>query len=997
MQDWDQYLAWNEAIAGCVFPQLEIPSPVYLDLEDEHLEALGEWMGVNPDEVQAALASAVAATLRLHGGPKQVFAEHTTRLRAWRLSRSSDLESPPPVLALLALLSATAESMRQSDGMSDANYYGRLAQLLDATEHKDRIAAGYRQVAERYWKALNDWLTSQDGYRGLPTAYGLQHRFVGLPLSQALVRKGDRERLVGFFQTFGLSPGSQVAPDEIESLLNVWVSRQPCPATRTFERMWKRAPARPRIAQTAAVALANWDGTLPSSRGDVGEASSRAVLMLELGTFPKRRFKLGILIHAPRPLESRTGRILSSADAAVDVTLHPAGSGALSLGDEMQLDTSSLLEGVFEVNDSLTSARVVRRPKRAVPFKQDPLSQRWVEIDQVLLGDDIRLVAHADLEPRLDTVLDRIARPGWSKITTQFPGVPEGWIVYKDVEILGHPGELVRSGGFDDLACLVPLTSRQVRIHGGFQLPGSASKKWHIASPPEIRAVSDNPDGVSIQIIRFTDQDEEEAVEEVVVSAHDPQGVLVVDLAEALLDPGSYRVDMLEDGKAASSTHFQLSSGDSPDLTNWSRITPVQPELDAQLGFLGVEGSPATVGISEIAAKCPAPAWWEGTSKSRTTAAATTVALPDPASCIYTGRHHEVIEQAELDSKGRPRQATVEGRCKGCGLVRKYSTNYYRNRWRHNQRREAQQAVRVIDLSTVAPVRSEEEKNWELLLDALFHVGGGSWSTFERIAMQVEPTGIFVDHTSRLLEVLGHINIARHPDTLKPERWEIVETRLNSSPGGTVQYAGYWPDSLSNEVFGRVEDLGGTVDAAANPNGPATWLTTLPSGEHPNPFPAPVVDVAAEILNNLPSLSEVTNALPRRSADMTGMVSKFDPLSASWVDAETIAGVGGYRVRRFGTVDFVRTVADLAKDVVAISTVQLSKHIAAQLMGAPPLLSYDETTKELRVPKGADLPGMIGRAAVAFSGREPLVAGRSLVYSNVPRWGADKLYAVFSH
>ena len=128
MADWDRYLAWNEAIAACVFPPLQTPSPAYLDLEDEQLELLGEWMDLPPDEVLEELASAVATTLDLEGGPQRVFSGHSIRLRRWRTTRADQggLESPPPVLALLALLSATAESMRQADGMSDANYYGDL-------------------------------------------------------------------------------------------------------------------------------------------------------------------------------------------------------------------------------------------------------------------------------------------------------------------------------------------------------------------------------------------------------------------------------------------------------------------------------------------------------------------------------------------------------------------------------------------------------------------------------------------------------------------------------------------------------------------------------------------------------------------------------------------------------------------------------------------------------------------------------------------------------
>ena len=68
---------------------------------------------------------------------------------------------------------------------------------------------------------------------------------------------------------------------------------------------------------------------------------------------------------------------------------------------------------------------------------------RWVETEQVLLGDDVMLLAHKDLETQLMTVLDAIARPGWSLVTETYPGLPDDWRVFRDVEVFSHPGDLI--------------------------------------------------------------------------------------------------------------------------------------------------------------------------------------------------------------------------------------------------------------------------------------------------------------------------------------------------------------------------------------------------------------------------------------------------------------------------------------------------------------------------------------------------------------------------
>ena len=83
--------------------------------------------------------------------------------------------------------------------------------------------------------------------------------------------------------------------------------------------------------------------------------------------------------------------------------------------------------------------------------------------------------------------------------------------------MFSHPGDLVKSSGMDDLAPLVPLTSSQLRVAGGFALPGQLRGKWHSWQPPEIRAVSDVPGGFEVRLIDVVGwEDEPEQVEETV-------------------------------------------------------------------------------------------------------------------------------------------------------------------------------------------------------------------------------------------------------------------------------------------------------------------------------------------------------------------------------------------------------------------------------------------------------------------------------------------------
>ena len=147
----------------------------------------------------------------------------------------------------------------------------------------------------------------------------------------------------------------------------------------------------------------------------------------------------------------------------------------------------------------------------------------------------------------------------------------------------------------------------------------------------------------------------------------------------------------------------------------------------------------------------------------------------------------------------------------------------------------------------------------------------------------------------------------------------------------------------------------------------------------------------------LPTLSSVVAALPRRGAHVAGKIRWFDLKSAKWIDSADLASPGAYRITRFSTVDVVRTAEDVDSGCMATSTVQLSKHGAALILGERALLAYNRSKEELVVPLGADLPGLYGRAAVLASGLLPTVSDRRLVYHQVPSDLAGHLAHVHTH
>ena len=209
--------------------------------------------------------------------------------------------------------------MAASDGLRDTNYYARLTELLGTPEARERWRRPTETVPRSCWGSLNRWLEPRDGERGTPTASQVgPHRYVGIPLSQALIRRADRQRMLRFFTDMGLPARAQIPDPELERLFSYWIGRDPCPSPR-LARLWARDSQRVRVMEALKASLQSWDGRAEATT-TAGDARGRIRLTLSYGTFPRRRFSLGALAFFDQAAKPRSARIISaSGRPAVDL------------------------------------------------------------------------------------------------------------------------------------------------------------------------------------------------------------------------------------------------------------------------------------------------------------------------------------------------------------------------------------------------------------------------------------------------------------------------------------------------------------------------------------------------------------------------------------------------------------------------------------------------------------------------------------------------------
>jgi hypothetical protein len=1012
--EWDRYLRWNDAIADVVYSTSNAGQPVYLDLEDHVLDAIRNKVDPAARSATVGLVRAVRDALQVDGGPAAMLRPLLDRLERWE---RGDPEDPPPTLALLAVMSLAAENMREGNGKAANNFYGRLAELLsfDDDQREDFISA-YRKLragratSDVLWGSLSLWQELLEGNRGLVTVFADRNVHVSLPMSQALVREVDRDKFRAMFALYGLAPHSALPMAEMAEVIDDWMSRDPCPASHQLERLWKRDPdARERIADVAKLTLESWDGSgLTVAHGPKGARLNLDHIRIRgrMRSFPRKGVELSLLVPAIDGLVAESATVIGLAGEDLgEVDLIPAASGWIGLADVGALDPSSFLAGETKLRLAGSGSLVRRRPRRVVPLRFDDLLQGYLECERVNLGDDFMLLVHRDVASRVDLALSAAARPGHQRYD-EFDGLSEGWVLYDRVQILSPISpELVQHM---DLSPLQPIASSQAALQGGLILPGNI-KKWSSFRPPELRVSVGDESCLSATVSSIRALTSPAPAP---VTRETEQPVLIWDLASQYLPDGDYEIVIAVEGAPMGRPiRLRLRSADHPALVVDEGAACIGHDPDSPaFGLLAsprssarcFEVAPAYVEevISE-AAPTFTPLWIEARQLSSTDravvrhGAAIQVPSPQSGSCMLTGAHVMVIPTVY---PGHPKQKLIDGVCRYCGLTKRYPTHGRKKR----STRAPKRTRPIFDPASLDPVRPREGVDWRIGLDALSHLGTGPTSSLERVAAQIDPTGLFIDTFARRLEVLGHIEIRRSPVTLQPVSWAINPPSVIGVGGGRFVFVGFRSESMIAAAEDAAHRNGLDLDEERVDGAPVLSVTIddrdvldeilyelgAATGREPQVIP----DAALALAASLPPLSKVLVALPTVNATGGRGIERWDPMTARFSTVADVHAPGAYRLKTFGSVYLYRRPDDISAMTATLGDARIVKYAAALDSGFP-LLGYDETARVLYVPLGADLPGLYGRAAVLASGRPPTEdpKQRILRYQDVPPTLAARL------
>jgi hypothetical protein len=1022
------YAPWNSAVAEVFFSERSRDTPVYLDIGSETLARLASRVAPSAIDPRRDFIAAVKGTLSLRIREGLVFDAQQEFLRQWELGSRDE---PPWCVGLLALFCLAAEEMVTDDRFRASNYYGRLCGVLGISDTQTcaKIHRDFQKQSHQFWSALNGWLEDSEYVHGRPTAFPFDYRtYVGIPISQALVKEHDRQRLHAFFHHYRLSPGQRLSLADVTRLLEEWLPTSP--VSRALKHLWAQQDAKRQIAAIAKLELEAWTGAHQTAEG-TGRREAPLVLVASLREHPVPRLDLALWVRNTESVPLGRYEIASDAPPAARAALQAVrGSihlkqspteGWLEVAESFDVSMPDLLLTSLDLHSSAAAFSLRRPLRRMLLLKRDEATRAYVESPRAELSETYLLLSHRSLADDLAAFLSRTARAGFRRgDATAVRGLPHEWVAFWPVVIVA-----VEESRLPDLNTLTPVASTHMSLSGGFALPGRLT--WHSAWPPEARVASLDEGALRLRLLHTQTLSGSAASEPRELGTLTAGAALVLRAAQPALEDGDYRLEAYgpEDGDAEplTSVTFRLRSSDHPRPAMLGRVAAVR-HCFASPGWAAISASSASDNETRATVTGIVVTRHDDTEHRQTNNG-----IPPPPDRLGGAGMTDAYTEADVPERvmralseappclrgshyfwipavipGRRPPAEVQSRCLHCDFEKWFFRRAARARLFSSSQteRHSRPTTQVpAPLHTAGADRATLV--WDDLLDALSYAQGGTWDTFLAIADQVDDSPWFAIEAARTLSALGHIDVALDMSTFRPQLWSASPPGLAVlEDGSEAVLCGRRSPRLLDVLRTQVDGMRGIVLTEPSQDGPTIIriamnapreldaLVTDVSRALDHPFNI-AHDVTRQIVSLLPRLTDVL----QQTAEAAWPASQpecYDLISGSWRPTSAIDEPGAYRFPAQAWMYLYVTGPAVRRRIGHRCDARLVKHLAAA-DARRDLIAYNTRTRGLVVPLGAQLPGLFERVAVLCSGRPPSKHhDNTVTYTDVPPDIAGQLW-----
>lgn len=1019
------YEELNNALFEVLFTNENANKPVYIEITDDVFDKLKKRLNVEANDLDVQILESVKELLNLKGSNKDLFSRFELKHIIWldRLKklRKGDPETNYPNLPLLVTFTITASEMGTTGGFKTNAYYPRLKELIEV-EDKKMVEESYRKIASQFWGDFNSWLDNYwQGQRGIGTAYSISNnRHIGFALSQALIRSVDRNKLPRLFRENSFSAYTSLVAKDMEKIVDDWIKKEELEfhfgarsPSKPFKDLWSKPEARMRIASIICRELELWDGKVSVSKSEselLDKTDYALRLELLLNTFPSKSINLVFAISSPTEIEDNKIKILNTSDEKPFLELSNSQSDGWlrPVSNIFPISNEDLISSNLQI-DIGKDFIIERYPKNLIVFKFDDLSRKYFETERLELGIKCVILAFQseNFTEKIEDVINNAARNGWNKYSeAQIRGLPKNWIMFTDVELLQSPNpELIQH---TSLEALKPTFSGSLNFSQGLQLPGRPPK-WHIDVPIEIKASILGAESIQLRIVQFISGQETE------IAKKKFNGQTAIwKLDNVNFKDGDYFIQLFKDDEDEEVTEklLRLRSSNSIDENSWLQREKLVHDLSLlnsavmqtcelnDSSKFYVDGAhiffDSDTKIQDEHKDFDISSWWNKKDKVNPDNLINTLKLKkvEIKGCFINGSHNYELPIAGA-SKSRSniqKSATnfVDGVCKFCGIKKKFAATPWAAERRKNTNKNTTKKnlndviIPKVNISDFANVENSII-SWDVLLDSIFHLGGGTFGALESIANNIDTSALFKYEFINHLDQLALIDL-HFDDYYEIKSWEVSPKCLVEVNENFI-LTGLWSKNDMNKVD-AILGKNSLFEEKINQSFSKKYIKNLNQNDHEK---LKVLDYrivknpTLNMLKILPTINNVVTDLPSKPYLGFEKAEKYIPEINSWIETNDIHDIGGYRLtKEYRRKYIVRNQSDIENRTIRYCNPELAKHYASAITNKA-LFFYLREKKQLITPLGARLPGLYGRALVLASGQMPVSdeSKRYIIYENI--------------
>ena len=979
----------NHSINKFIVSGQFIDKPLYLDFDGAFAQNISEYLNVEMEQLSELIFN--LAKQRLCFEKSNPFSELDKENDAWWAGKFSSL---PPITLFLFALTLVAEQMSSDDTHSLNNYYDRLIKCFGISNDTDNKAVrAHFKSTEKYWLNFNSWLVRNDGQYGIATAKPIiaKWKYVSYPISQAILRRGDKENIRQFLSERKLDNETEIEISQLADLLDRWLSSSA--STKYLRDLWERQDLRQLIVETSREQLTS----IQPEQDQVNRAKSLR-LGLRISNFPIQ--SLHAFIYSNQNFNDEVQNVNRLKGSAVfgDVNLTKIEENLSIFGPPENISIESLLLSGIEIstNDEQSFSY---KPKQIFALQRSEHGY-FLQVDRPRVLEDYVLIGmeRNNLKNQTKSFLSFCAAQGY-EFKEDVRGLPAGFFFVENVKFVRSVNE--NQWPFDD-------PNYYIRPSGSLSLLSFSNairlgrNILHTESAPTFSFTFEGEEAGEVEINLISEETKEAEIQKIDPSISGP--VAEFELNELLELDVNTEIKLVSLNGAFPETRFSFRNSSQPRLesppeqqyalqfehphkflgcdevteaVDWTLLRDwsfqnLQEDDDTNIGlttnteYLGPQSQAEHLVDEENIFQY---------SKGQ----ASPVSSSEQLSCML-GQHIWRIPSESSDGKW-------EATCSACGEERLFPVH---KKFRQNS--DLKRKIVYSNNSIYAPICLKTPKtvyNPDVILDAIHYLQELSFSRFVEMCREISNENLFSFELLNAFWILGEVDCSLDPRSLKPAKIFSAAPTLFQVDGGYV-LRGF----KNRELIVKLTEILGPPEIdkkrfSGNPT--TTYFFSSILRDNLKDELLNISDVFGRklvlsenfgelLVKQLFNFSSLFPFLPPLSVSLDSNLEFFDSVQAKWKKITNFSDPGSYRInwpfrQYFLVLEDKKTVACGA---------DLAKIYSGHLNGVR-YHRYEKQDCSFVSNLGCELPPLIQRSLVSFSGQMPTADNEGKkIFTNVP-------------